>query len=193
MSEEEILKQMHEKGRYNIRLAEKRWVTVESVMPTTHNIDTWMSLLHETTSRDGFAHNSRQYYEVFLEELRLSSSGGLIFAYYEGSVIAAMIMVYQPTYAIYYYWASKSNKDLRKHMAPYLLQWYAMRESKKRGIKLYDFLWIADPNNKNDSLISVSEFKEKFGWYVSVLPQKFSLPLSLKWTIFLLIYSLFRK
>ncbi len=193
VSEDQILKQMHEKGRYNIRLAEKRWVKIEEVIPSTENIDIWMELLHETTSRDGFSHNSRHYYEAFLQELDSHSSGGLIFAYYEWVVIAAIIIVYQPTQAIYYYWASKSSKELRKHMAPYLLQWHALCESKKRGILLYDFLWIADPNNKSDPLRSVSDFKEKFGGYVAVLPRKFTLALSFKWMIFLFIYSLFRK
>ena len=47
-------------------------------------------------------------------------------------------------------------------MAPYLLQWTAMMEAKKRGCKYYDFMGIADPNNPNDQLKPVTDFKLKF-------------------------------
>ena len=32
-------------------------------------LDEWMKLLNETTTRDAFAHNSREYYKTFLQEL----------------------------------------------------------------------------------------------------------------------------
>ncbi len=189
----EIMAQMHEKGRYNIRLAEKRWVSVTSVDITHKNIDIWMSLLDETTARDHFSHNSRQYYTAFLQELHESWSGELLFAYYNDIVIAAMIVVYTPGYAVYYYGASTSDRELRKHMAPYLLQWTAIKEAKARNIPLYDFLGVADPEKKDDPLQSVTDFKEKFGWYRSRLPDKIFFSLSWKGRLFLIFRSLFRK
>jgi peptidoglycan pentaglycine glycine transferase (the first glycine) len=64
-----LLSEMHEKGRYNIRIAEKRGITIERVDPTPANIDIWMELLTETTLRDSFSQNSRRYYEIFLQKL----------------------------------------------------------------------------------------------------------------------------
>lgn len=191
-TEEAIMSQMHEKGRYNIRLAQKRWVIVEHVTCNEANLDIWMNLLEETTDRDGFAHNSRRYYEIFLSESISAGIGSLMFAYYNGVVIAAMISLFSLERSIYYYWASKSDKEVRKHMAPYLLQWEAIRESKKRDIPLYDFLWVADPSNKDDSLKSVSEFKEKFGWYIQKLPEKACFIISWKAVIFLTLRHFFR-
>jgi hypothetical protein len=191
-SEDELLSQMHEKGRYNIRLAQKRWVTIEHVHCNDMNLDIWMNLLTETTDRDGFAHNSRTYYDAFLRKIIDAWVGSFMFAYYNGTVIAAMIAIYLPERSIYYYWASKTDKEVRKHMAPYLLQWEAIRESKKRNIPLYDFLWVADPNDKNDSLKSVSEFKEKFGWYIQKLPEKACFIVSWKAVIFLTLRHFFR-
>lgn len=98
---------------------EVRWV--ES---NTENITIWMNLLADTTSRDGFSHNSRQYYESFLA----CSEARMAFAFYEEKVIAAGIFVYHDSDAIYYYGASSSDKETRKHMAPYLLQWFAILE-----------------------------------------------------------------
>lgn len=184
---DEILSGMHEKGRYNIRLAEKRWVTVQRVDATEENIDTWMLLLTETTSRDGFSQNSRSYYEAFVAELQDTQNGGLYFAFFEWRVIAAGIFVFFQDLAIYYYWASSTDKEMRKHMAPYLLQWNAIKEAKARKIAFYDFLWVANPEIKNDPLRWVTEFKEKFWWELVTFPQKHLFELSWKYGIFLFI------
>lgn len=34
---------------------------------------------------------------------------------------------------------------MRKHMAPYLLQWEAILEAKRRSLSVYDFLGVAPP------------------------------------------------
>jgi lipid II:glycine glycyltransferase (peptidoglycan interpeptide bridge formation enzyme) len=87
-SNEDILSQMHEKGRYNIRLAEKRGVRVGHVSFSEENLEIWLNLLRETTSRDGFSGNSDEYYRQFLTQLG-DNHGGLYFAYYGEHVIAA--------------------------------------------------------------------------------------------------------
>ncbi len=192
-SEEDILRQMHEKGRYNIRLAGKRWVVVDFAEPTEENIDIWMSLLSDTTERDGFSSNSRQYYESFLALLKKDNNGWLYFARFGNRAIAAGIFVFTHSRAIYYYWASSSEREDRKHMAPYLLQWTAILEAKRRNIPVYDFLWVADPDNPNDHLQWVTYFKEKFGGELIQLPEKILVPLSLKYAILKLIRFLLRK
>ena len=75
LGEEEIQRNMHEKGRYNIRLAWKRGVLAEWVLPTRENIDIWMKLLSETTGRDGFSGNSDAYYVSFLQNLHDTNIG----------------------------------------------------------------------------------------------------------------------
>ena len=178
VSEEDILTQMHEKWRYNIRVAIKRGVTTEWVMPTPDNIAIWMSLLSETTSRDGFSENPEEYYVAFLRILRDSNTGGMLFASLEWKVIAAWIFVFHHGIAIYYYGASTSDGEQRKHMAPYLLQWEAMKEGKLRGCKTYDFLGVAPPGVAYHSLYWVTSFKEKFGWKIILIGTKYILTLS---------------
>lgn len=117
----------------------------EWVLPTEKNLDIWMGLLSETTSRDNFSKNSRAYYQTFLRELEKDGIAGLLFARMGDQVIAAGIFVYFSDMAIYYYGASTSESDMRKHMAPYLLQWEAMVEGKKRGCRYYDFLGVTPP------------------------------------------------
>lgn len=193
LKEEELLADMHEKCRYNIRLAEKRWVEVRSVAATEENITTWMNLLTLTTQRDWFHGNSRSYYETFIKAILQWECGELLFAYFEGRVIAASIVVYTNNRAIYYYGASSSDKEDRKQMAPYLLQWKWILESKRRGIPVYDFLWVADPDNPYDSLVWVTEFKEKFGWKTIRDAYSTTIPLNMRGKILLIFRKLLQK
>ncbi len=185
---EDIFKWMHEKGRYNIRLAEKRGVRIERVQPTRENLDLWYELLSETTERDSFSQNSFAYYKVFLDQI--GANGWLYLAFYENQVIAASIAVFTPERAIYYYGASRSDVLLRKHMAPYLLQWQMIQDAKAYGSKIYDFLGIASPHNPHDHLRGVSNFKEKFGGSIVKLPKKRIIPLSQKYYPFITAYKL---
>jgi hypothetical protein len=183
-SEDDILAQMHEKWRYSIRTATKRWVAIESVEPTSENIDIWMNLLTETLSRDKFAGNSEQYYVSFLQNLADNDIGWLYFAKLEGRVIAAWVFVYTKERAIYYYGASSSLESDRKVLAPYLLQWEAILIAKRRGILQYDLLWVSDPDHPDDELAGVSFFKSRFGGVITPLPPKILYLLSWKYTIF---------
>lgn len=168
--EEELQASFAEKGRYNIRLAQKRWVTTrwvgaseacnEEWQKKKTYIEAFFDLLDETTQRDGFAHNSLAYYKNFVETLESSNAGGLLIAEKDGILHAAGIFAYWGDTAIYYYGASSSDKEIRRDMATYLLQWEAIREGIARKCKTYDFLWIsADGKGK---LAGVTEFKLRF-------------------------------
>jgi lipid II:glycine glycyltransferase (peptidoglycan interpeptide bridge formation enzyme) len=82
-----------------------------------------------------------------------------MFAYYDWKVIAAGIFVVDADVATYYYGASGNTH--RNLMAPYLLQWTAICHAKKRGLKTYDFLWVASPDDTHSPLAGVTDFKMK--------------------------------
>ncbi len=155
-SEDEILAAMKSKGRYNIRLAEKKGVVVEQVEKIPYNAKKFYELMQETTSRDDFAGNTLSYYETFLSTVEASQ---LFFAYFEWKVIAAGIFVMHDDVATYYYGASGNAH--RNLMAPYLLQWTALCHAKKRGMKTYDLLGVAGPDERDSSLAGVTDFKMK--------------------------------
>ena len=156
--EDEILALMKPKGRYNIKLAVKKWVEVKSVEKTVENIKTYYKLMKETTSRDNFSGNSLNYYITFLERLDNSQ---LLLAFKDDEVIAGWIFIFDKNISIYYYWASTSKKEYRNLMAPYLVQWEAIKIAKSNKSKIFDFLWVADPKNENDPLSWVTNFKKK--------------------------------
>ncbi|NUJ98287.1 peptidoglycan bridge formation glycyltransferase FemA/FemB family protein [Candidatus Gracilibacteria bacterium] len=155
-SEEEIFADMKPKGRYNIRLAEKKGVECHVVEKNEKNITDFFSLMQETCSRDNFAGNTLTYYKYFLEKIQGSE---LISASFEGKIIASGIFVFDTEVSFYYYGASSNT--YRNLMAPYLLQWTVIQEAKKRRSKIYDFLGIASPGEKNSPLAGVTEFKTK--------------------------------
>ena len=126
---------------------------------TEKNIKIFYDLMMETTSRDNFFWNTFDYYKIFLDELPYSK---LLFADFEGKIISAWIFVFLENEAIYYYWASTSEKQYRNLMAPYLLQWKAIQIAKEKWIKIYDFLWTAWETEKNSPLAWVTDFKLKF-------------------------------
>src|ERR1041385_503890 len=65
-SEEEILARMKQKTRYNIRLAEKKRVTVRP----WDDIESFHEMMLLTSERDGFGVHSREYYQRAYDLLR---------------------------------------------------------------------------------------------------------------------------
>jgi lipid II:glycine glycyltransferase (peptidoglycan interpeptide bridge formation enzyme) len=76
---------MKPKGRYNIKLAQKKEVEVKSVEKTLDNIKLYYNLMLETTLRDNFSGNSIDYYTNFLNKIENSE---LLLAYKDEKVIA---------------------------------------------------------------------------------------------------------
>jgi lipid II:glycine glycyltransferase (peptidoglycan interpeptide bridge formation enzyme) len=155
---EQILADMKPKWRYNIKLAEKKEIKVVEVDKSDDNIKIFYDLMLETTSRDGFSWNKIVYYTTFLKTIKNSN---LLIAYKDDKPIAAWIFVFNKEISIYYYWASTNDINYRNLMAPYLLQWTAIKKAKEVWSKYYDFLWITTPWEKNSSLAWVTDFKLK--------------------------------
>lgn len=168
-SEDEILAQMEPKGRYNIKVARKHGVRIEQ----STDIDAFYALLRGTGGRDRFAINPKVHYACFLEKL---DGSFLLLAFSPSSfgrgAVAGLMGVTWPTSAkatagnnktgFYYYGAS--DYASRNMMAPYLLQWEAMKRCKAEGCRTYDLLGIAPPGSGPDHhWAGISIFKEKFG------------------------------
>ena len=161
-TEEELLVQMHEKTRYNVRLAERRGVLVKQV-PADSGIKTFWELLEETAERDGFSAHPRAHYEklaeVFSESQDASSPHARLYAaeYRDTPLAAALIMFHAGT-ATYLHGAS--SNEHRELMAPHLLHWHIMQDAKAAGYATYDFWGIDD---KNPYWAGITRFKRGFG------------------------------
>lgn len=163
-TEEELLQAMHPKTRYNIKLAEKKGVTIKKV--GLDRFDDFWSLMEQTVERDGFRLHEANYYKKML-----SQGEGLLnlyFAEQNGKVLAANIIAKFGDMVTYVHGAS-SNQD-RNLMAPYLLQWEIIREVKREGFKSYDFYGIDEAKWPG-----VTRFKRGFGGEEIIYPGTFDL------------------
>jgi peptidoglycan pentaglycine glycine transferase (the first glycine) len=134
--EEELMKEMHEKTRYNIRVAERHGVTVrEASGPGA--IEAFLKLNDETAARDGFVSQPSDYIRATYESLAAHGMARLRFAEKDGAVLAASLEVVYGDTVTYLYGASSSQA--RNTMAPYALHWDAIRSAKAAGKKFYDF------------------------------------------------------
>ena len=156
---ESILAQMKQKGRYNIRQAEKAGVYVRQANDS--ELDSFYAALVETAERDGFHLHAKKFYASFLE--LLEDKARFYVAHKENEFLGGMLVTHFGDTATYYFGASGGAH--RRSMAPYALQWFAMQEAKAAGMKRYDFLGIAPAGRagKKHVLAGVTQFKTRFG------------------------------
>lgn len=153
-TEDEILSQMHQKGRYNIKVAQKHNIKITKTREYySKELDSFFELTDQTTRRDGFFGNSKTYYQELLKNVDCAY---LYSAWNGEKIIASAISTFCNGKAIYYYGAS-SNED-RNLMAPYLLQWQMIKDAKNNfNCKTYDFLGVAPEITKKDEKYYVLE------------------------------------
>lgn len=160
LSEEELLAKMHPKTRYNLRLAEKKEVTVkEDNSPKAFN--EYLKLLFETTKRQGFYAHSEKFHRLQWQLLQPAGISHLLVAKYQGKILAAFLLfVFKDTL---YYPYGASTREHKELMAPTLLMWEAIKFGKKMGLKKFDLWGDLEPNPPpNHPYYGFHRFKKGF-------------------------------
>lgn len=166
-----LLQQMKPKTRYNVRLAERRGVTVR--MGTLADLPGVYRLMQETAERNAFGIHSLEYYQDVLKTF--GPDVALFVAEIEGDLAAAVVAIRQHQEAVYMYGASTARHQ--RHMPAYLVQFEAMRWARELGCEWYDLWGIPDsdlpPADAEDSdgknlnvrsgLWGTYRFKQGFG------------------------------
>lgn len=174
MPEEVLLASFKSKWRYNIRLAQRRGVTVRSGQ--VGDLAGFYRLYEETGARDRFLIRPFAYYEAlwrrFLEMQESGSrrgGGALLLAEHpeEDRPLAGLFLLRHGRQALYFNGASSGRR--RRDMPNYLLQWRAMQWAKAQGCAVYDW-WGAptDPGDACDPMQGVWRFKEGFAAALAV-------------------------
>ncbi|MEK7160282.1 MAG: peptidoglycan bridge formation glycyltransferase FemA/FemB family protein [Patescibacteria group bacterium] len=170
-TEEELLRNMHPKTRYNIKLAEKKGVSVKEDN-SDKAFNEYLKLTKETTKRQKFYAHSQNYHKLMWETLKPMTNdqrprtdilrAHLLKAKYEGEVLVAWVLFVLGD-TLYYPYGASSDKH-REVMASNLMMWEAIKFGKKLGLKKFD-MWGAlsqNPDTK-DSWYGFHKFKEGYG------------------------------
>ncbi len=159
-TEEELLVAMRKATRYEIKKAEKLGINIVSTKDEKQ-IKKFYDLQLETAKRQhfvpfGFEFLREQFIVFFNADKAL-----LFTATFKNKILAQAFIIFYGQEAVYHY--GVSTEDGRKYPGAYLLQWEAIKEAKRRGIKKYNFWGIAPEENKNHRFAGVSLFKRGFG------------------------------
>lgn len=178
-SEDEILAGFKQKTRYNIRYADRKGVSVERREMTSENIDLMFDLMSATQERAGFFLRKKKYFATYWHLLASSGLAQLLIATHEGDVLSGIVATRFGTKGYYKDGGSFATK--RNLMAPYLLQWEAMRWAKEQGVTTYDLVAAPPKSSLEDSnhpYAGLYQFKRGFHDEVTEFVGCYDLPIS---------------
>ena len=176
---EAILASMKSKTRYNVRLGPKRGVEVRCAATSfddrdyTPAVREFYRLYRRTAARDRITIHPYRYYETafrIARDLARQHLGAttptvpelvLYQANYAGESLAAIVVARWCGTATYLYGASSSRH--RNLMAPYALQWRAMRDAKTAGCQSYDLFGIPPTDDPTHPMHGLYRVKVGFG------------------------------
>jgi len=162
-TEDQLLANMHQKTRYNIRLAQKKKINIRTATSQTLNkdIDIFINLNKDTAKRNKIHTHSQDYYKKLINfffsgqhDIKLK----LYTAELDQKPLASIIVIYFGQTATYLHGASSTQG--RQLMAGYLIQWQAMQDAKQANMATYDLWGIDDTNPK---WAGITKFKKGFG------------------------------
>ncbi len=165
-TESQILAQMKQKTRYNIRLSQRKGISVRD----SEDVIRFHKMLLATGERDGFGVHHLAYYQEAFRIFSRFNKCVLLMAEFEDEPIAGIMVFKNQTSAYYFYGASLDNH--RDKMPTYQLQWEAIKWARNNGCRYYDLWGIPDqPDDllerdflrNQGGLWGVYRFKRGFG------------------------------
>ncbi len=162
-SEEELLKNLHPKTRYNIRLAKKKGVEVFEDN-SDKAFEKYIQLTRETVKRQNFyAHTERYHWLMwdYLHKLPISNHqppiARLLVSKYRNETLSAWILFVWKDFLYYPYGAS--SEKYKNVKANNLMMWEAIKYGRKNNLKIFD-LWGREEGK------GFTRFKEGYNPYL---------------------------
>jgi len=168
-TEEELLARMKPKTRYNVRLAEKKGISLR--VGALDDLSSLYKMYAETSVRDGFVIRDEGYYKTVWQTFMSTPQSPIsspqspfaepLIAEVDNEPVAAIFVFYFAGRAYYVYGMSRDAH--REKMPTYLLQWEALKRAKSKGCTVYDLWGAPDVFDESDSMWGVYRFKEGLG------------------------------
>lgn len=158
-SEEVLFSQLKSKTRYNIRLAEKKGVTVKESSNDVGYQD-FEKLYFETTKRQHYYGHTKSYHRIIWETLK-NKLAHILIAYYENKPLAAYeLFLFNNTL---YYPYGGTSLEYRNLMGANLLMWEAIKLGKHLGASKFDMWGAMGPGyDENHPWAGFTRFKEGY-------------------------------
>jgi lipid II:glycine glycyltransferase (peptidoglycan interpeptide bridge formation enzyme) len=137
---EEVLARMKPKGRYNIRLAEKKGVTVETPSDPAAAARELARLCAATAQRQGINLPGSGYFERALQYL---ATARVHLAMVEGEAVSGVLVAHFAGEMVYLYGGSETRH--RERQPSSALHFHVIREALSAGCDRYD-LWGVPPS-----------------------------------------------
>ncbi len=171
LPEEELLKNMHQKTRYNVRLSEKKGVKVE-IDNSEKAFKEYLRLTKETTKRQKFYAHNETYHKLLWEMIGNKENAAfdpnklqanLLKASFNKKTLVIYILFTFKDHLYYPYGAS--SDEYREVMASPAAMWGAIKYGKSLGLRTFD-MWgaanVPDPKPDNE-YYGFHRFKQGFG------------------------------
>lgn len=160
-SEEEILKNMHPKTRYNIRVAQKHGVKVDQRIDD-QALEIYLKLYFETTKRQGYHGHNQTYHRKAWQTLKKAGMARILIATYQNKPLTAwMLLNFKDTLYYPYGGSSKTHPEV---MANNLVAWEAIKLGKKLQLKKFDMWGALGPDaDSKDPWYGFHKFKMGYG------------------------------
>lgn len=139
MPDEELMQSFHKKHRYNIRLAQKRGLTVRS-STDPEDVEIFYKLTEKTDVRSAGALSPHpaSYYKAVVEELAKNGMARVYIVEKDERAASASVVFTFGDEAIYMFGAS--DYEYRRDMPNHLREWQSMQDAREEGRKYFD-LW----------------------------------------------------
>ncbi|MBI4039560.1 peptidoglycan bridge formation glycyltransferase FemA/FemB family protein [Candidatus Daviesbacteria bacterium] len=159
-SEGELLKQMRKNTRYEIKKAESIGIEI-TTSQKPDSIKDFYNLQIITAKRHHFVPFSFGFLHEQFRVFARNQQALLYQASLKGQVLAQAMVIFCGSEAVYHYGAS--TEAGRKYPGSYLIQWEAIKEAKKRGIRRYNLWGVSPLNQTKHRFYRISLFKRGFG------------------------------
>ena len=158
-SDEAMLSRMKPKGRYNVRLAARHGVEVQS-STDPEDVHEFAFVLDQTARFQDFRAEPKRFFINLLLALG-PTRARLAFARYKGITLAAALTLRHGETVTYLHGGHLPL--FPQVMASYALHWHLLREAAREGYREYDFYGFVPAGRPDHPYDRFSRFKEKFG------------------------------
>jgi lipid II:glycine glycyltransferase (peptidoglycan interpeptide bridge formation enzyme) len=190
VTEEEntLLNNMRKSTRYEIKKAQREGVVVHS-SDKPEDYQKFEDLFLITSKRQDFIPHPLEYYRKQFKALAKEGIYRVYWAEKDGEILATALISFFGDTSSYLHAGSLSNREVNKYMAPPALVWQAIKDTKEKGMKYFDFWGIALTDDPKHPWAGFTRFKKGFGGFLYQVVRAHDIPLTPKYMLIALLDS----